>query len=67
LEAGLVKEFDLAGCPIYFDLVGKEKHEPGMSFSAIRAAQEKAKNQPHTPKWKASEGKDEDAGETLED
>ena len=24
LEAGLVDEFDLAGCPIYFDLVGKE-------------------------------------------
>ena len=68
LEAGLVKEFDLAGCPIYFDLVGKEKHEPGMSFSAIRAAQEKAKNQPHTPKWKATEEADEsDIGETLED
>lgn len=68
LEAGLVKEFDLSGCPIYFDLVGKEKHEPGMSFSAIRAAQEKAKNQPHTPKWKASEATgDDDAGETLED
>ena len=24
LEAGLVEEFDLKGCPIYFDLVGKE-------------------------------------------
>jgi GTP-binding protein len=34
LEAGLVKEFGLSGCPIYFDLVGKEKHDPGMSFSA---------------------------------
>jgi GTP-binding protein len=68
LEAGLVKEFDLAGCPIYFDLVGKEKHEPGMSFSAIRAAQEKSKNQAHTPKWKASEESgDADAGETIED
>jgi GTP-binding protein len=68
LEAGLVEEFDLAGCPIYFDLVGKEKHEPGMSFSAIRAAQEKARNQPHTPKWKASESAPEDDfGHTLED
>jgi GTP-binding protein len=28
LEAGLVEQFDLAGCPIYFDLVGKEKREP---------------------------------------
>ncbi|HTO02686.1 MAG TPA: ribosome biogenesis GTPase Der [Opitutus sp.] len=68
LEAGLVKEFDLAGCPIYFDLVGKEKHEPGMSFSAIRAAQEKSRNQPHTPKWKTSEaGGEDDGAETLED
>jgi len=25
LEAGLVEEFDLAGCPIHFDLVGKKK------------------------------------------
>ena len=58
LEAGLVEEFGLNGCPIYFDLVGKEKHDPGMSFSAIRAAQEKAKHQPHTPKWRASENAD---------
>ena len=28
LEVGLVEEFDLAGCPIYFDLVGKEAREP---------------------------------------
>ena len=63
-----MKEFDLAGCPIYFDLVGKEKHEPGMSFSAIRAAQEKSRNQAHTPKWKTSEASDDDdAMETLED
>ena len=55
LEAGLVKEFGLSGCPIYFDLVGKEKHDPGMSFSAIREAQEKARSPRHTPKWKASE------------
>ncbi|MFZ5494794.1 MAG: ribosome biogenesis GTPase Der [Verrucomicrobiota bacterium] len=25
LEAGLVQEFDLAGCPIHFDLVGKKR------------------------------------------
>jgi GTP-binding protein len=69
LEAGLVKEFDLNGCPIYFDLVGKEKHDPGMSFSAIREQQERAKNTAHTPKWKSAE--DERATkishETLED
>jgi len=27
LEAGLVDEFDLKGCPIYFDLVGKTRDE----------------------------------------
>jgi len=70
LEAGLVAEFDLAGCPIYFDLVGKEKHDPGMSFSAIRESQERSKaaKNAYTPKWKASE--ETDGGpkhDTLED
>jgi GTPase len=69
LESGLVKEFDLNGCPIYFDLVGKEKHDPGMSFSAIRESQERAKLTAPTPKWKSAE--DERATkishETLED
>jgi GTPase len=31
LEAGLVKEFDLAGCPVFFDLVGKPAREDGAS------------------------------------
>ena len=31
LEAGLVKEFDLAGCPVFFDLVGKPAREDGKS------------------------------------
>jgi GTPase len=68
LEAGLVDEFGLNGCPIYFDLVGKEKHDPGMSFSAIRAAQEQARHQAHTPKWRATEATEKDSShETLED
>ena len=63
LEAGLVKEFDLAGCPIYFDLVGKEKHEPGTPYTG-KAARAEA----HVPKWKASEGAAEDfPHETIED
>ena len=63
LEAGLVREFDLAGCPIYFDLVGKEKHEPGTPYSG-KAARAEA----HAPKWKASETADDDfSHETLED
>jgi GTP-binding protein len=60
-----VKEFDLAGCPVYFDLVGKEKHEPGTPFTG-KAARAEA----HTPKWKESETtvEDNDAKhETLED
>ncbi len=63
LEAGLVREFDLAGCPIYFDLVGKEKHEPGTPYSG-KAARAEA----HAPKWKASESADDKfSHETLED
>lgn len=63
LEAGLVKEFDLAGCPVYFDLVGKEKHEPGTPYSG-KAARAEA----HTPKWKASESTGDDIShETIED
>lgn len=33
LEAGLVEEFDLKGCPIYFDLVGKEARHEDDKFS----------------------------------
>jgi GTP-binding protein len=67
LEAGLVEEFGLAGCPIYFDLVGKEKHEPGTSFTAMREAQEKMRRQPHTPKWREAEKGEDPSHETLED
>ena len=63
LEAGLVKEFDLNGCPVYFDLVGKEKHEPGTPYSG-KAARAEA----HIPKWKATEGAGEDSPhEIIED
>jgi GTP-binding protein len=61
LEAGLVKEFDLNGCPVYFDLVGKEKHEPGTPYSG-----KAARTEAHTPKWKASEAEDL-PHETIED
>ena len=67
LEAGLVEEFGLQGCPIYFDLVGKAPNEPGLSFSAIRSAQERAKNQPHTPKWRAAEAADPSSHEIMDD
>jgi len=34
LEAGVIREFKLEGCPVYFDLVGKEKHTPGASYTS---------------------------------
>lgn len=67
LEAGLVEEFGLAGCPIYFDLVGKPKHEPGTSFSAMREAQEALRRKGATPKWRAAESASDSSHETLED
>ena len=69
LEAGLVEEFGLQGCPIYFDLVGKEKNDPNMSFASKMEAADKAKRPaPFVPKWKASEEAETDSThETLED
>jgi GTPase len=46
LEAGVVKEFDLAGCPVEFDLVGKEKHSERTG---------RPDTEPHRPKWKEAE------------
>ncbi len=34
LEAGLVKEFDLDGCPIHFDLIGKKKRDAADRIAA---------------------------------
>ncbi len=39
LEAGLVKEFDLDGCPIHFDLIGKKKQSIAERL-ATKAARE---------------------------
>lgn len=67
LEAGLVEEFGLAGCPVYFDLVGKPKHEPGTSFTAMREAQELLRHKAPAPKWRAAETAEDLSHETLED
>jgi GTP-binding protein len=39
LEAGLVKEFGLDGCPIHFDLIGKKKMpvEQRLAYRKARA------------------------------
>jgi len=65
LEAGLVDEFGLNGCPIYFDLVGKDKHTPGTAYSG-----KEARGIAPTPKWKEGEqaaSDDDSKYETLED
>ncbi|MBI5691489.1 MAG: ribosome biogenesis GTPase Der [Verrucomicrobia bacterium] len=51
LEAGLVDEFDLKGCPIYFELVGKVRDEERLA--RIAGAAEAAKRP--VPKWKRAE------------
>ncbi len=56
LEAGLVEDFDLHGCPMYFELVGKERHADRTGRPAEGSAAE------HRPKWKEAEQRD-----TLED
>ncbi|HWA86326.1 MAG TPA: ribosome biogenesis GTPase Der [Opitutus sp.] len=63
LEAGIVEQFDLQGCPVYFELVGKEKHDPGTPYSG-----KAARGETLTPKWRAREQAEEDlSNETLED
>ena len=64
LEAGIVEEFGLNGCPVYFDLVGKERHEPGTPFTG-KAARAEA----HSAKWKTQEeaGDSSPHHETIED
>jgi len=66
LEAGLVEEFGLAGCPIYFDLVGKERHDERTPLSATSEAEEKERARP-VPKWRKEEEREDSGRETLED
>ncbi|HVU32204.1 MAG TPA: ribosome biogenesis GTPase Der [Opitutaceae bacterium] len=57
LEAGLVEEFDLAGCPIQFELEGKKREDR----SGEIPSGESAASRP-TPRWKKAEERP-----TLED
>ena len=59
LEAGLVEEFDLKGCPIYFDLVGKMKDEQRGSRGGGNASAE------HRAKWEVEEARG--GGDVAED
>ena len=66
LEAGIVEEFGLGGCPVHFDLVGKEKHETGGAYSARK--ERESKSSVKVPKWKQREAREESSEhETLED
>ena len=70
LEAGLVKEFGLDGCPMYFDLVGKEKHDEHVKPFSGKA--KLAERGDFKAKWKVKEesgkdAKDDERYETLED
>lgn len=62
LEAGLVEEFDLKGCPIYFDLVGKAKYDergqPGSGRGEPRG---------HRAKWEVAEEGEGGRSELAED
>ena len=51
LEAGLVKEFGLNGCPIYFDLIGKDRYHDGSR--PIPGSSEHS--EVFVPKWKKRE------------
>lgn len=60
LEAGIVEEFDVAGCPIYFDLVGKVRDETrGSRGGGFASAEYREENK---PKWQVQEERG-----TLED
>jgi GTP-binding protein len=54
LEAGLVEEFDLKGCPVYFDLVGKVRDETRGSRGGGGAS---AESRAARPKWEIAEDK----------
>lgn len=57
LEAGVVEEFDLKGCPVYFDLVGKKRDEGHLGRGAADDAERRQ------PKWKQAERGDSDVAE----
>lgn len=52
LEAGVVEEFDIKGCPIYFDLVGKQKDDMRGSRGGGHAS---AETRAQRPKWEVAE------------
>jgi len=73
LESGVIREFKLEGCPVYFDLVGKEKHTPGASYTSRKNSAGTEAHSPAPAKWRSAEAAELGAGNfggdytTLED
>ena len=67
LEAGLVEKFGLNGCPIYFDLVGKDRYHDGSR--TVPVSHEPEHPEVFVPKWKKREEAtgDDDAPPALSD
>ena len=55
LESGIIKEFDLGGCPFYFDLVGKPKHTAGTPYTSKNTLERK-----RLSRWQAQEMSEEE-------
>ena len=49
LEAGLVDEFKINGCPVYFDLVGKKRRDAGERIAAQAASARTRRKPTDTP------------------
>jgi len=60
LEAGVVKEFDLAGCPVYFDLIGKPKGGARAADAHRKAGYERPTKEDDAPEWGGFPATDED-------
>jgi len=69
LEAGVIREFKLEGCPVYFDLVGKEKHTPGASYTSRKNHDNAALGRTAAPpaKWRNAEAAEFSAGSAVGD
>ena len=61
LEAGIVKEFDLFGCPMLFKLVGKERHKDRAGRGSLKPKRDT------TEEGQTYGGFEDDGFDTLED
>ncbi len=69
LEAGVVEEFDLHGCPVYFDLVGKKKDPERVGEYSEEKRAHLARLKQNKPAGESGGGSDDDYHpfETIED